>query len=160
MTTQRWLDGIDVDLTLLEMRDNPDEPWTRRALAGASVGVEPMDAYEEAEELVEAVRLMVGGDPQGKVELARILGKDGNDYQRNLWYAVAGRGALSVAADLHWLMAVLATRAEVWLGQKGWDRAVTKQPDPYVTDRPEGPVGRFRSSFELGEHWDGIASRR
>jgi hypothetical protein len=160
MTMERWLDGIDVDLTLIETRDDPDEPWTRRALAGASVGVDPMDAYEGAQELVEAVGLMVGGNPDGKASLARILGKGGNDYQRSLWYAVAGRGALSVAADLHWLMAVLASRAEVWLGRKGWDLPVNKQPDPYVTDRPEGPVGRFRSSFELGAHWDGIADKR
>lgn len=160
MTMERWLDGIDVDLTLLETRDDPDEPWTRRALAGTSVGVDPMDAYEAAQELVEAVRLMVGGKPEGKAGLARILGRDGNDYQRSLWYAVAGRGALCVAADLHWLTGILATRAELWLRRRGQDLNVVKQPDPYVTDGPEGPVGQFQASFRLGAHWDGIADRR
>lgn len=77
MTMERWLDGIDVDLTLLETRDDPDQPWTRRSLAGTSVGVDPMDAYEGAQELVEAVRSMEGGNG-----MARILGRRGNDLMR------------------------------------------------------------------------------
>ena len=176
--THWWTSGGEAAAVaeLAKAFDATGNKWVDGAIAGSGdtarpimvsriTGGDPMAATQfnhgrQAEELVEAVRLMVGGNPQGKIDLARILGKTGNDYQRCLWYAVAGRGALTVAADLHWLTGILATRAEVWLGQKGWDRAVTKQPDPYVTDRPEGPVGRFRSSFELGTHWDGIADRR
>lgn len=55
----------------------PTSRGPRRSLAGTSVGVDPMDAYEGAQELVEAVRSMEGGNG-----LARILGRRGNDLMR------------------------------------------------------------------------------
>jgi hypothetical protein len=44
MNKDTWLYGINVDATLIERRDDEDLPWEERALAGASVGIDPWRA--------------------------------------------------------------------------------------------------------------------
>jgi hypothetical protein len=39
--THDWLHDLNIDLGLIEVRDDPDTCWERRALAGASVGTDP-----------------------------------------------------------------------------------------------------------------------
>lgn len=152
-----WLSGLNVDLGLMEVRDDVDEQWERRALAGASIGMDPQDALLLAHELASAIDFLVAGSPLGKIALAGILADDRNDYQRCLWYALAGRHPFSVATDVRWLVGLLRARAQQWADAIAAGRSVTKGPCPYVTDRVEGPVGDFSADFELGGQWEGIA---
>lgn len=152
-----WLTGLNVDLGLMEVRDDVDEQWERRALAGASVGVDPQSALTRAHELASAIDLLIAGSPLGKIGLAGILSSDENDYQRCLWYALAGRHPFSVATDVRWLVGLLRARAEQWAQAIETGRQVTKAPSPYVSDRADGPVGDFAADFALGPQWEGIA---
>src|SRR3546814_13220438 len=37
-----WLEGIDVDAALYDIRDDDTQAWEVRALAGASIGIDPI----------------------------------------------------------------------------------------------------------------------
>ena len=155
-----FLKEIDVDLALREARDNVDEPWTRRALAGLSVGMPIQDAAQSAAELLSAVNLLCAGVKRGKAKLCEILGNGCDDYQRALWYTVAGRGPLVIAGDLFWLSALLERRMLIGLYAEVNELGYTKSPSPYVDIVAEAPRGRFIADFTLGEAWEGIALAR
>ncbi|MGL5839644.1 MAG: hypothetical protein ACRCY3_14205 [Sphingorhabdus sp.] len=88
---KRWLDPFDPDLHLKEVRDDPDAPWTRRALAGVSVGIPTRSGFQKCEELLNAILMICNGIGAGKIKLAEILSAKRDDYQRCLWFALAGR---------------------------------------------------------------------
>jgi hypothetical protein len=111
MPTVNWSRNLDLDLALIEVRDCIDAHWTLRSLCGASVGVDPHDALVAARDLSETVNALMAGEATAKLRLASILGDHGNDYQRCLWYAVAGRSPLGAAVDLHELLQLLERRA-------------------------------------------------
>ena len=48
-------------------------------------------------------------------------------------------------------------RAEMWLSAERQGLEPTKEPDPYFTDRQEGPRGIFSPAFTLGSQWRGVA---
>lgn len=152
-----WLEGLDIDLGLIEVRDDVDAPWERRALAGASVGMDPEEALIQAHELASAIDLMVAGNPLGKPALAGILGDPGNDYQRCLWYTVAGRHPLAIASEVRHLVDLLRTREEQWREAGRTGRSAVKAPSPYMNDEADGPLGEYPKDFELGAQWQGIA---
>src|SRR3546814_4633855 len=88
--------------------------------------------------------------PSCKGQLAGILGRAGDDYQRCLWYTVAGRDPLAVATSFGELAKLMAARAMLWV--EADDRGLTpaKADNPYWTTRPEGPPATFSDRFELG----------
>ena len=136
-----WERNIEIDLGLAEVRDCPDEHWTMRALAGASVGVDPEDALSAAAELSGAVGGLMAGHGDAKASLATILGACGNDYQRCLWYVLAGRDPLGTSVDLGRLVELLAGRAVLARDAAVNGTGVRVEPDPYVTDQVDGPTG-------------------
>ncbi|MDT1000429.1 hypothetical protein RNI08_32370, partial [Pseudomonas aeruginosa] len=75
---------------------------------------------------------IVAGDPDGKRELAEILGDARNDYQRCLWYTLAGRHPFAIATDVRWLTGLLRARDAQWMAAHKAGRTVTKEPSPYV----------------------------
>src|SRR3546814_11636430 len=95
--TDQWLEGIDIDGALYDVRDDDSQTWEARALAGASIGIDAIAGFRAVLELCEAMNRIVRGEDDGKRRLAAILGRDGDDYQRSLWYLVAGRDPISVA---------------------------------------------------------------
>jgi hypothetical protein len=115
MNKDTWLYGINVDATLIERRDDEDLPWEERALAGASVGIDAVAGLQAVIELETALTAVLRGDHAGKSALARILSATGHDYQRALWYNLAGRHPLTVASALSELRKVMEARAEMWL---------------------------------------------
>ena len=148
-----WLRNIDVELGLLELRDCVDEHWTMRAIAGASVGVDPEDALSAATELSAVVNGLMAGHTDAKAQLATILGGRGNDYQRCLWYNLAGRDPLGTSVDLGRLVELLARRAALAREAAVTGSGVRLAVDPYVTDEADGPLGVFRQDFTLGVQW-------
>lgn len=152
----QWLDSIDVDLTLKEIRDCSDEPWTMRALAGASVGTNVRTAHEEAAELLEILDHMAVGFKSAKVRLARLLGAPGNDYQRCLFYSLAGRTPLETLVSLRWLVGALKARRRLveFIDQEGLD--FSKEPNPYLYDESDGPLGVFPEEYRLSDQWQWV----
>lgn len=152
-----WTQNLQIDLGLVEVRDNVDEHWTMRALAGASVGVDPEDALTAASELSRAVNGLLAAMPVAKSELVTILGSPGNDYQRCLWYNLAGRDPLGTAVDLGRLVGLLTARAHLAREAAVTGSGVAVAPDPYVSDCADGPLGAYSADFMLGSQWMGFA---
>lgn len=148
-----WLEGVDVDAVLQDVREDDSQSWELRVLAGASIGIDPIGGFRAVLELGDAVGRIVRGDGEGKRRLARILGRSGDDYQRCLWYTVAGRDPLTVATCFGELEKLMAARASMWVTASRGGLAPTKSDNPYWTARPEGPRARYDEHFELGEHW-------
>src|SRR3546814_18776374 len=94
-----WLEGIDVDAALYDIRDYDTQAWEVRALAGASIGIDPIAGLRAFIELSTAMERIVRGENDGKAQLARILGRAGDDYPRCRWYPVAGRDTRAVATS-------------------------------------------------------------
>src|SRR3546814_16255744 len=93
-----WLEGIDVDAALYDIRDDDTQAWEVRALAGASIGIDPIAGLRAVIELSTAMERIVRGENDGKAQLASILGRAGDDYQCCLWYTCAGRDPPAAAA--------------------------------------------------------------
>ena len=156
--TTNWMRDLDLDLGLIEIRDCADEHWTLRALAGASVGVDPEDAFSAAAELADAVNGLMAGFDCAKVAVATILGGRGNDYQRCLWYALAGRDPLGTAVDLGRLVELLGARRALARKAAVTGTGVAVARDPYVTDEADGPLGVYSPEFTLGPQWHPFAA--
>lgn len=152
-----WTKNIELDLGLMAVRDSSDEQWTYRALAGASVGVAPEEAYSAARELSDVVNGMMAGVDGCKAALATILGGRGNDYQRCLWYSLAGSDPLGNAVDLGCLVALLDRRRKLASEAAAAMTGAKIEHDPYVTDDVDGPLGVFPSKFKLGTQWSPFA---
>jgi hypothetical protein len=148
-----WVRNIEIDLGLAEVRDCGDEHWTMRALAGVSVGVDPEDALSAASELSGAINGLMSGRADAKAALAGILGGRGNDYQRCLWYVLAGRDPLGTSVDLGRLVELLVRRAGLARHAAVNGSGVRLEANPYVTDEADGPLGVFSTEFTLGAHW-------
>lgn len=149
-----WLEGIHVDAALLDVRDDDSLSWEVRALAGASIGIDPIGGFRAVLELSDALERIIRGESEGKRRLTQILGRRGDDYQRCLWYTVAGRDPLAVATCFNELEKLMAARASLWVDTSRRGLAPSKSDNPYWTSSPEGPQAEFDASFELGEHWE------
>lgn len=150
-----WLDPLDPDLHLKEVRDDPDAPWTRRALAGASVGIPAERGYERCAQLLNAIVMICDGVDEGKIRLAEILSAQADDYQRCLWFAVAGREPWSCFFDLHWLVGAMRTRKQWTATAATGGCQMLALQTPYRLDQPDGPRGKFTPDFTFGPPPDG-----
>jgi hypothetical protein len=151
-------DPVDLDLGLIEVRDNADESWTMRALAGHSVGMPALDGYLAARELHTAIAFCVDGRPEGRRKLAALLSAEDIDYQRSLYFAVAGRGPLAMLVDMKRLADMMEARLRAAEVASAKGRAIKVQTSPYVHfDGPDGPPGQFCPDFEMAPAWEGIA---
>ena len=156
MSADNWLRGVNVDEELVATRDNIHEVWEVRALAGASVGIDPIAGLAELSALGTAVDAVVRQEASGRAALAEILGR-GSDYQRCLWFSLAGRDPFSVASALTQLRDLMEARAEMWLSAQRAGHAPVTYANPYHAAAPEGPRGIYDPDFCLGIHWEGIA---
>lgn len=156
MIDEQWLDSLDVDLALKEVRDCPDEPWTKRAIAGASVGTDVRTAYDEAAELLTIFDLMAVGLPEAKPRLSQLLGAPGNDYQRCLFYSLAGRPPLECIVSLRWLVFALKARLQLATECAAVDLDFTTDPPAYCYDESDGPLGTFPLEYRLSDQWQGV----
>ena len=152
---------LEIDEVLLQVRDDPCEHWGMRALAGHSVGMPPEDGFLAARELHEAVCWAVEGRPEGKKRLAGILGCRGDDYQRSLFYSVAGRGPVGMLDDLRRLVVLMQARSDAAHEASSRGFGVKASVEPYrFFDEADGPLGLFDPDFDFGPAWDGIARSR
>ncbi len=150
----RFHDRFDLDVTLRDASLDELQTPTKRMIAAAAIGKDVEDAYYSARELREAVSWVHEGEPAGKPRLASILSNaSSDDYQRCLYYCLAGRGVVSMLDDLMWLEDLLEARGIV--AGKLMRAKVRQMPmiDPYVSAEPDGPVGIVSEDFRQGPSW-------
>ena len=103
MKRSEFIGEFDLDAVLTELSVDLDIRVTRRMLAGACIGSNPEDAYLSARELRESLEWIHEGKNEGKVKLTTILSTACDDFQRCLYYCVAGKGVVTMLDDLVWL---------------------------------------------------------
>ena len=144
---------FDIDIMLRDAAVDPHNRPTRRMIANAAIGIDADDAYYSLRELREAVSWVHEGDPRGKPKLKRMLGNQCDDYQRCLYYALAGRGIVQMLDDLEWLENILEARARtVGAVRHGKGRCMPLVA-PYVAGEPDGIVPLAEGDFQQGPSW-------
>ena len=124
------------------------------AKACAKHGVTPnVSAYYSARELYETLQGVFQGLPNAKSRLTQILSCHCDDYQRCLYYALAGRGVVQMLDDLEWLFGLLGPRCQMsgHLLRSGQHPA--PMVNPYVSSEPDGPVPARNADFTEGPSW-------
>lgn len=145
--------SLDLDITLRDAAVDETNRPTRRMLANACVGVDAFDAYYATLELFDALQSVHEGIAGGKAKLARILSTHCDDFQRCLYYSLAGRGVIQMLSDLEWLFSMLRARTEISAALLRSGGAVRSGNPPYVSAEPDGPVVSGDTDFELGASW-------
>ena len=144
---------FDLDIALRDASlDELNRP-TRRSLANASIGVESFDAYYSARELLEALHAVHEGAPAAKRKLTQVLSCQCDDYQRCLYYTMAGRGIVQMLDDLEWLIDLLKGRCQQSVALFRAGESPVLQINPYVSAEPDGPLPSRSGDFEQGASW-------
>lgn len=149
-----WLDPFDCDVALRDAALDESNRPTQRMIANASLGMHLEDAYYSVRELREAVTWVHEGVAGGKRKLASLLANpDGDDFQRCIYFCLAGRGVVDMIDDLLWLERLLEARGcvagDVHRGRVGLGALVS----PYVADAPDGPIVAAAEDFPQGPSW-------
>ncbi|CCW17302.1 hypothetical protein EBBID32_16410 [Sphingobium indicum BiD32] len=150
----RYLDCFDLDVTLRDAAIDEQHRPTRRMIANAAIGMHVEDAFYSVRELREAVSWIHEGEPGGKRKLTSILGNPaGDDFQRCIYFCLAGRGVVEMIDDLMWLEELLEARGRI-SGDMHRQR-IKARPlvSPYVADEPDGPVVSTTADFQQGRSW-------
>ncbi len=145
--------SFDLNITLRDAAVDDTNRPTRRMLANACIGVDAFDAYYAALELFEALQAVHECNAGSKAKLARILSTRCDDFQRCLYYSLAGRGVIQMLSDLEWLLGILRARTMVSAVLLRSGGAVRTSNPPYVSAEPDGPVANGDTDFELGASW-------
>lgn len=150
----KYLEMFDLDVTLRDAALDEQNRPTRRMLANAAIGMHVEDAYFSVRELREAVSWIHEGETGGKRKLAAILSNPvGDDFQRSVYFCLAGRGVVEMLDDLMWLEELLEARGRV--AGEIHQRKIPARPlvSPYVADEPDGPVVAANEDFAQGRSW-------
>ena len=147
------LGKFDLDIALRDASlDELNRP-PRRSLANASIGVESFDAYYAARELFETLEAVHEGKSGAKRKLSQVLSCPCDDFQRNLYYTVAGRGVIQMLDDLEWLLDLLQARCSLSGEFFRSGQYPVLQVNPYVSAEPDGPTPAGNADFEQGASW-------
>ena len=95
MPAPNHLDHFDLDIGLRDASCDENLLPVRRAIAALCIGVGVDDAYLSVRELREAVSLVHENAPGGRAKLAGILSTQCDDFQRAIYYCLAGRGVVA-----------------------------------------------------------------
>ena len=144
---------FDIDIVLRDASIDPHNRPTRRIIANAAIGVAADDAYYSLRELREAVSWVHEGDERGKPRLKRMLANECDDYQRCLYYALAGRGIVQMLDDLEWLEDILEARARVVGAVRRAKGRCMPLVAPYVASDPDGILPAAEGDFVQGPSW-------
>lgn len=105
--------AFDIDLALADEALNCANSPTRRMLANAALGTNPVQACLT----VSALRLFVKRIylEGGSVSMAtqQILARNDDDFAKCVYYCLAGRGVKNMLADLSWLDDLLKARSKM-----------------------------------------------
>lgn len=147
---------FDIDAELNEIADCDHEQNSLRVIALLSIGLPADEAFLRCRELLETVQSSASDLPAGKRRLAALLGANENDYLRAVYYALAGRGAIAMLADLQRLTNVLESRYLLSIAAHNDGVELCQPFNPYLTDKPDGPLGTFDPDYTLSDIWDDL----
>ena len=146
---------VDLEFSLEDALCNPKLASSKRVLAGLCIGMDEEDALAAVNELHAAVAAAVGSGSAGAERLMEVLSNRAcDDFQRALYYALAGRGLDNMVTSLRWLREVLRVRRRASSWAQLNDVPIVREPNPYVSDRPDGPVPAFEPNVQFGPSWD------
>lgn len=120
MTIKDFLQGYDFNLSLKDVINDPEVSITRRMLAGAVVPQGLDSAYYMTMELYEAFNELAKDrnnkviNGRGHELISDILGADGEDYQRRIYYIVSDIDVYEALGDLAWLVRLTRERARMF----------------------------------------------
>lgn len=145
--------GFDLDIELRDAGCDVNIIPMRRAVANLCIGMDVDDAYYSVRELREAMVMVFEGVPKGREKLTTVLATACDDFQRAIYYALAGRGIGDALEALDWLLAILRCRGK--LAASLSRQRIYRRPlvSPYVSEEPEGPLVAPDRGFELGKSW-------
>lgn len=145
---------FDLDINLRDAALDADNRPTRRMIANACIGMPVEDAYYSVRELREAAQWVLDGEPAGKRKLMSILSNDNcDDFQRCIYFCLAGRGVIEMLDDLEWLESLLEPRGRVAGEQMRLKIPAMPVKRPYVADEPDGPMVGMAEDFRQGPSW-------
>lgn len=147
------LDHFDLDIALRDAACDPHLRPQQRAAANLCLGMGIDDAYLSVRELAQAVDWVHHGLPEGRVKLAAILSNACDDFQRAIYYALAGRGVVEMLDTFDWLLALLKARGLIAAALSRKRIARRALVSPYVAEEPDGPLVSPDSHFPLGAAW-------
>lgn len=155
MKLAQFVKHFDPEITLRDAALDPENSPSRRAIANLCLGMAFDDAYYSIGGLRQALGLIHEGQAKaGTVELVDILSnKHCDDFQRAIYYALAGRGIVDMLASLDWIMGILEWRART--AGKLVKMGVRMMPlaDPYVASEPDGPLVDDTVDIRFGPSW-------
>src|SRR3546814_1382009 len=109
------------------------------------------DAYYSVRELREAVTWVHEGVAGGKRKLASLLANpDGDDFQRCIYFCLAGRGVVDMIDDLLWLERLIEERGRVAGDVRRRKVGLGALVSHYVEDAPDGPIVAEAEEFPQG----------
>lgn len=135
MIGKLFTEPVDPDLILQDTaREHQDHEM--RAMASLTLGIGLDDAYFAVQELIEAMRLTIRCPNEGKTILSNILSDDWSDYQRGIYFCVAGRGQSKMIKMLEAFARILEARgrADKFFQEQGIRKR--KLNDPYQQSLP------------------------
>ena len=148
-----YVGKFDLDLELRDAGCDERLSPTQRMIANAAIGIEPQDLYYATRELREAVDWVNACEPDGKRRLARILATPCDDFQRCLFFCLAGRGVGQMLEDLDWLEALALGRAKLAIEMDCAGIPVLPPENPYLAACPDGPLVDAAAEFTEGPSW-------
>ena len=90
----------------------------------------------------------------GKRKLVSLLtNPDGDDFQRCIYFCLAGRGVVDMIEDLLWLELLLEARGRVAGAIHRWKVRMGSLASPYVVDEADGPIIAGSEDFRPGPSW-------
>lgn len=143
----------DIDIALKDAGTQADLRPTQRAIANASIGVPAEDAFYSVRELRQAVAGVHEDLTGAHKRLTGLLANDCDDFQRCIYYNLAGRGVVTMLDDLEWLEGLLEARLRVFLDLYRSAHPVLDPGPVYVAPAPDGPTPVAVDRFELGPSW-------
>ena len=94
------------------------------------------------------------GRAEGKGRLASILSNPrADDFQRTIYFCLAGRGVAEMLDDLLWLEGLLERRGRVAGQMMRAKVRLIPLLNPYVAAEPDGPLVENNGDFAQGSSW-------
>lgn len=149
MVSDEFLDDVNVDTALEDTAEHAFTHPVLKVMALLSIGTDPLAALDGAEELASAVNQLARDERIAKHRIAEILSRPGCDYQRALFYTLAGRGIYDNSAQLNGLVRLLQARRDMWVTLQECGRKAKTLGVAYAVPEGEGPRGTFDPDFSL-----------
>ena len=151
MTIDDFMDDIDLDSALEDLAQDCRATTVLRMMALLSIGTDPYKAWAAAAELAAAIGELDRSEAAAKQKIAAILARRGWDYQRGLFYIMAGRGLYANGSELSRLLRLLEARRRIL----DYALAGGHCPKPtvlaYRDKGGEGPRGTYDAAFDLSD---------